>query len=278
MILEYRSPQLFLADNEQFLEKREIENNLILGLCNGFADKTKEQEGCVFISAFDGPTVKAASIKTAAKAIIACDTDEPGYITELAAHYRQNKIDLKGVFGEEPYVTEFSRGYGKQPFVDMTLLVHRLTAVNKLPLAPGIFEKAGTGDADLIATWSMTFEEEKDPALRKSKEQLLKITQIKIAAGDVFKWTDQANMVCIAAINRRTKNAGIVGLVYTPNEHRGKGYATSHVQTLSKYLLQKGVSYCGLFTDKANPASNHIYKKIGYEPVAECMDIGYRQL
>ena len=276
MIVEYRSPQLFLADTEQFLEKREIENNLILGLCNGFADKTKEQEGCVFISAFDGPAIKAASIKTAAKAIIACDMDEPGYTKELAAHYRKNKIDLKGVVGEEPYVNEFSHGYGKQPYVDMTLLVHRLTAVNKLPRAPGTFGKADIGDADLIATWSMTFEEEKNPAVRKNNEQLLKITQDKIAAGDVFKWTDQGNMVSVAAINRRTKNAGIVGLVYTPNEHRGKGYATSHVQTLSEYLLQKGVKYCGLFTDKANPTSNHIYKKIGYEPVAECMDIGYK--
>jgi hypothetical protein len=32
MIIEYRSPGLFLADGETFLEKRELENNLILGL------------------------------------------------------------------------------------------------------------------------------------------------------------------------------------------------------------------------------------------------------
>jgi uncharacterized protein len=276
MIVEYRSPALFLADNEKFLEKRELENNLILGLCNAFADKTQVQENCVFINAFDGSDVKAASIKTAAKAIISCETDENIYIRELAAHYRINNIDLKGVFGEAPYVSEFSNGYGKQPFIDMTLIVHRLTVVNKLPRASGKFEMADSNDVELLAAWSMVFEEEKDPAARKSEEQVLKITQSKIAAGDVFKWTDKGKSVCMAAINRRTKNAGIIGMVYTPDEYRRSGYATSHVQKLSEYTLQKGFKYCGLFTDKANPTSNHIYKKIGYEPITESLDIGYK--
>ena len=276
MIVEYKTPQLFLADSEAFLEKREIENNLILGLCNGFADKTQVQENCVFINAFDGHVIKASSIKTAAKAIIAGETKENIYIKELAAHYRTNNIDLKGVFGEAPHVYEFSQGYGKHPFIDMALIVHRLTTVNKLPLAPGKFEMADNNDVDLLAEWSMVFEEEKDSAVRKSTEQVLKITQGKIAAGDVFKWTDKNNTVCMAAINRRTKNAGIVGMVYTPHEYRGNGYATSHVQRLSEYILQKGFRYCGLFTDKANPASNHIYKKIGYEPITESLDIGYK--
>ena len=102
MIVEYRSPGLFLAASEKFLEKRELENNLILGLCNGFADKTQEQENCVFINALDGYVVKASSIKTAAKAIISCQTTQNIYIKELAAHYRTNNIDLKGVLVKRP--------------------------------------------------------------------------------------------------------------------------------------------------------------------------------
>ena len=272
MIVEYQSPQLFLNDSEPFLEKKEIENNLILGICNGFTEQRPAPDGCIFINAFSGNEVKAASIKTAAKAIIAGDAN----IKELAGYYREKNIDLKGVFGESAYVGEFSDFYGRQPFVDMTLIVHKLTTINKMPLAPGRFEMADSQDAALIAAWSMTFEEEKDPAVRKSKEEVLKITESKIASGDIFRWTDNGSLVCMAAINRKTKNAGIVGLVYTPEEYRGKGYAASHVQQLSEYILRKGFAYCGLFTDKANPTSNHIYKKIGYEAVAEFMDIGYR--
>jgi predicted GNAT family acetyltransferase len=276
MINKYKTPQLFLDDTEHFLEKRELENNLILGLCNGFTDKTKVQEGCVFINATDGDKIVAASIKTAAKAIIAGETNNNTYIKELADYYLENNIDLKGVFGEDFYVNAFSDFYGKQPYVDMTLIVHQLTTVNKLPAAAGKFEMADGNDVDLVARWALTFEDEKSPAVRNSKEQVLKITQAKIALGNIFKWTDKGNIVCIAAINRKTKNAGIIGLVYTPDEYRGNGYATSHVQKLSEYILQNGFKYCGLFTDKANPTSNSIYKKIGYKPITEFMDIGYR--
>ena len=276
MIIEYKSPQQFLNGTEHFLEKRELENNLILGLCNGFADKTQVQEGCVFINASQGNKVKAASIKTAAKAIVAGEAKNTGFIKELADYYLENNIDLKGAFGENFYANEFSHFYGKQPFIDMTLIVHRLTTINKLPLATGKFEIADSNDVDLITDWFMTFEDEKNPAVRRRKGQVLKVTQHKVASGDVFKWVDKGNIVSIAAINRKTKNAGIIGLVYTPEECRGNGYATSHVQKLSEYILQNGFKYCGLFTDKANPTSNHIYKKIGYEPITEFVDIGYR--
>jgi uncharacterized protein len=276
MIVEYKSPKLFLEDSEYFLEKRELENNLILGICNGFADKSQIQEGCIFINAISENTVKAASIKTAAKAIIAAETETESYIGELAGYYRENNIDLKGVFGENAHVYEFSDFYGKQPFVDMALMVHSLTRVNNLPLASGKFERADHNDLDLVVESSMTFEDEKSPAVRKSKEQVLITSQRMVAAGDVFKWTDGRNAVSIAAINRKTKNAGIIGLVYTPQVYRRKGYATGLVQKLSEYILQNGFTYCGLFTDKANPASNHIYKKIGYNPIAEFMDIGYK--
>lgn len=276
MIVEYRTPQQFLDASEPFLEKRELENNLILGLCNGFTNKNKVQDGCVFINAFEGKEIKASSIKTAAKAIITAETNDPVYIQELAGHYQKNNIELKGVFGEEPFTSDFSHFYGKQPFVDMALIVHQLTKVNQLPLAAGKFEQAGENDVELIARWSMTFEAEKKPEVRKTMEQLVEITQAKIATGDIFKWTHSENVVSIAAINRKTKNTGIVGLVYTPEEYRRKGYASSHVQKLSEHILQKGFKYCGLFTDKANPISNHIYYKLGYEPIAEFVDIGFR--
>ena len=79
----------------------------------------------------------------------------------------------------------------------------------------------------------------------------------------------------MAAMIRKTKRFGIVSLVYTPDKLRGNGYATSCVQKLSEHLLQSGFKSCGLFTDKANPTSNSIYKKIGYVPITEFSDIDY---
>jgi predicted GNAT family acetyltransferase len=57
--------------------------------------------------------------------------------------------------------------------------------------------------------------------------------------------------------------------VYTPPEWRGKGYASACVAALSQLCLDSGYQFCMLYTDLANPTSNSIYQKIGYQPIGE---------
>ena len=56
-----------------------------------------------------------------------------------------------------------------------------------------------------------------------------------------------------------------IGPVYTPPEHRRRGYATTLVADQSAWLLEQGHRACFLYTDLANPTSNRIYVEIGYE-------------
>jgi len=48
-----------------------------------------------------------------------------------------------------------------------------------------------------------------------------------------------------------------------------KGFAGACVAALSQKLLDDGRKYCFLYTDLGNPISNHVYQKIGYEPVTD---------
>jgi GNAT superfamily N-acetyltransferase len=57
--------------------------------------------------------------------------------------------------------------------------------------------------------------------------------------------------------------------VYTPPELRRQGFATAYVARLSKELLDEGFAFCVLFTDLANPTSNSIYARIGYQAVGD---------
>jgi predicted GNAT family acetyltransferase len=41
------------------------------------------------------------------------------------------------------------------------------------------------------------------------------------------------------------------------------------VAALSQHLLDEGFAFTSLFTDLANPTSNQIYMKIGYQPLAD---------
>jgi predicted GNAT family acetyltransferase len=60
-----------------------------------------------------------------------------------------------------------------------------------------------------------------------------------------------------------------IGPVYTPPDRRRRGYASALVAAASQAALDEGRRQVFLFTDLANPTSNHIYAAIGYEPVRD---------
>jgi uncharacterized protein len=82
-------------------------------------------------------------------------------------------------------------------------------------------------------------------------------------------WYDDGKPVSFAGYGNPTPNGCRVGPVYTPPEHRGKGYASACTAALSQELLDRGCKFVFLFTDLQNPTSNHIYQVIGYEPVSD---------
>lgn len=274
-IVSYHTPQAFLDDTQAILEQKELENNLILGICNGFEDKVKAYDHCVFINAMEDKQIQATSIKTIAKAIVAGTTKNTATIKSLADYYLDHSIEVYGVIGETFYATEFSNWYSNKTTTIETLVVHQLDSVLPMSLATGDLQLASRNDLSLLTDWMIQFEQDANILPRQSKEQIRKNVLGKITAGSFFLWVDHEEIVSMASIARKTKNIGIIGHVYTPTSFRGRGYATACVHKLSEVILSQGFKYCGLFTDKANPASNHIYKKIGYIPKAELADIQY---
>ncbi len=65
--------------------------------------------------------------------------------------------------------------------------------------------------------------------------------------------------------------------IMTPPYFRNKGYAGSCVAQLSQRILDEGYRYVSLFTDLANPTSNSIYQKIGYQPVCDYEQISFQR-
>jgi len=75
--------------------------------------------------------------------------------------------------------------------------------------------------------------------------------------------------VSMVAFSGPTPNGIRIGWVYTPPELRGRGYASAGVAAVSQLMLDRGRKFCFLYTDLANPTSNHIYQEIGYRPVCD---------
>ena len=77
----------------------------------------------------------------------------------------------------------------------------------------------------------------------------------------------------LAGFGGPTPNGIRIGPVYTPPELRGHGYGTAVTAAVSRLLLDRGHQFCFLYTDLANPTSNAIYMRIGYEPVCDSREV-----
>ena len=145
--------------------------------------------------------------------------------------------------------------------------VHQLKTVQPITSAAGKLKLAVESDRDLLTGWGRAFEEEAlGDSEPKSDHQLWFNRHIKNKS--LFVWQDRVGIVSMAAFGGATPNGIRINAVYTPPEYRGKGYATSCVAEISRQLSDR-YKYCFLFTNLANPISNHIYHKIGYIPMCE---------
>jgi GNAT superfamily N-acetyltransferase len=95
----------------------------------------------------------------------------------------------------------------------------------------------------------------------------------RIDSGRVFVWVDEDDTpVNVTAATPPAYGVSRIGPVYTPREHRGRGYASACVYAVSRLLRESGERPC-LFTDQANPTSNKIYEAIGYRPLVDMANL-----
>lgn len=159
------------------------------------------------------------------------------------------------------FVQTWEEHTGRKARLEMHECIYQLTHV-QAPAVPGHLRKTSPGDHPLLAEWAIAFTAE---ALN---DPLSPEDAAKVAARDaMFVWEVDGQPVSLAASAGKTPHGIRVNFVYTPPEHRGKGYASANVAALSQQLLNEGNQFCFLFTDLSNPTSNRIYQQIGYQKV-----------
>ena len=103
----------------------------------------------------------------------------------------------------------------------------------------------------------------------------VEIFKARIGQDRHWVWEDGQPVSCAAHV-RGTENGAGIGFVYTPPQHRGKGYATSLVSGLSRSLLGRGNQFCFLYANAENPVSCGLYRKIGYYEICLHDEISFQ--
>lgn len=138
---------------------------------------------------------------------------------------------------------------------------------------PGGMSAITAADMPLAKAWTVAFQRE--ATLTASHGENDTLLADFLTKKTLYFWVCDGQIVAMAARTRPTAQGETVSYVFTPPEHRRRGYATALVRALSQLLLDEGRNFCVLYTDLANPTSNAIYQRIGYRPICDVCDVDF---
>lgn len=270
--LQFDDARGFCARCAPFLEANEAENNLIIGLANRLAEQAAVDwnDTCgppVLCAVEKADQIVAAAVMTPPHRLVITDA-RPDAVELMVQGLRQAGIAPPGVLGPAEssrlFAETWARHSGQPVVAARALRIYQLDEVLPPPPTRGMFVPATLRDCDLVVRWSSAFWAEVGERAGALPETMRR----RVEARQLYLWTNP-QPVAMAGFTGPTPNGMRIGLVYTPPEHRRRGYATALTAALSQHLLDSGYQRCFLFTDLANRTSNHIYQKVGYEPVCD---------
>ncbi|MZG06232.1 GNAT family N-acetyltransferase [Streptomyces sp. SID5614] len=133
------------------------------------------------------------------------------------------------------------------------------------PAPEGRARAATRADRALLVAWVRGFAD----ATGQSKSSAEWLVDEGTERGSLTLWESGGTQVALAGRTRMLAGTVRVTLVFTPPEFRGRGYGAAVTAESSRAALAEGAAEVLLFTDLANPTSNGVYLRIGYEPVAD---------
>ena len=169
------------------------------------------------------------------------------------------------------FVDEYKRtnsvGSHRQSQLEGKQLLYALRDLVTLPVS-GTMVQADLEDFHFLLNW---YEEFGRDALLHMPNPAGSV-QSALGRNSLRFWVVDGQRVSMAGyaplVETPSGTVGRIGPVYTPAEQRRKGYAGALTAALSRELLDLEAKVM-LYTDAANPTSNGVYQRIGFERIDE---------
>ena len=261
---------------QDYLLQHQAEHNLLLGILHTLLhDPDRYPDAPYLALAETNDNVLAAAIRTPPYKLVLSKAKDLNALTLIAQDLPDYPEQLPGVSGLIAEVETFLQIWqtltGQSYRRTMEMRIHQLTQVEPIATASGYLRPATESDRPLLLEWFTTFATEIGEVVSQDAEQAVN-TGLKRQSINLW---ENGIPVSWASSSQSLPAAARIGPVYTPPEYRRKGYATACVAALSQKLLDQGCDRCFLFTDLANPTSNHIYQEIGYCPICDWYDYSF---
>lgn len=278
--VRYLTPRAFLDAVEPFLLCDEAVHNLLLGVPARLIAQGGSTENVYFAAAIErGPIAGAAMMTPPWNLVLSKMThgDALRCLAEDAAAIRPAPPGVNATSEmAEQFVAVWRDLTGEAAAPALRERIHRLDTVRPVRAAPGRLRAAAEEDRPLLVEWLEAFAEEAFPPQSRPPTNAGAVVDLRLRTpGEGLVLWEDGGPRCVVGFGGGTRNGIRIGPVYTPPEHRNHGYATACVAEVSRQLLDRGYRFCMLYTDLANPTSNRIYRRIGYEPVCDVAEFRF---
>jgi len=276
-VVKHPDVQTFLERAEPWLLRHEERYGLLYGVATQVQSGVHHYKPPIYWATIEedaapgGPALLGCAFRTPPHQVGLTELPDAA-IAPLVASVHEAFASVPGVGGPEHTATAFAKTWVARAGGSWSVLhrqrLHTLTAVRSPAApAPGALRRALAADVPVARAWMAGFI--RDTGVRHlgadTGERLIKEQRL-------YLWVDGQPRCMLGAV-RDTPHTTGVAAVYTPPQFRNRGYASIAVATLSQQLLDAGRRACFLYTDLANPVSNAVYRRIGYEPLYDVVDI-----
>jgi len=260
------NPIDFADFHEAALEAEAVRHNLPLSIIERL--RAQGEAGGIKYWTLGNPG--ACALQTPDFPLLLCNLsrDECRSFADLTA-----TLNYPGVVGTCDTALQFAERAREHGIVFAEEIPQQILSLDQEPTAPSVegFPRLfAAPDLPLFRDWIAAFIREAVPRdTIPSDERLVAV----LAERRHWVWIAGGVPVSMAANGRRNRTAGAINAVYTPPEHRGRGYAGAITAVVSRHIFSEGRAFACLYVDKSNPASNRCYAKLGFKPVCDAWHI-----
>jgi predicted GNAT family acetyltransferase len=134
---------------------------------------------------------------------------------------------------------------------------------------------ASADDRGQLVEWVELFFEETFSRVREDGAGKRFVDTTKQVGDRFVLWDLDGVPVSMAMLRAPAADVSRIGPVFTPLAERGHGFGSAVTAAAADLTRRSGTPDVVLFADLANPTSNAIYQRIGFEPVADSVRIDF---
>ena len=268
-LIQHQDAYSFNQRVHDFLVRNEALHHAMLSQCYAITQTPELLKQCHDLLTLESNgEVIGVAINRLDNSISISMLSEPGGVDLLVQHLKRHGT-LSMVNAPKDVAQGFVQIWTErtgQPYTpEMILSAYRLEQLASFTWAVGQLRQAAVTDIPLVSQWYAAFCEEawSNPTADSQNWAARQINQ-----GHAFVWQD-GDPVSMGSRIGQTANGFRVSIIFTPKEHRHKGYGKTCTAALTQRLLSDGQRYCFLYADKKNALSNSMYEAIGYKLMGE---------